>query len=394
MLRCIVTGPSGKSFKARMLYKVKPMYWDKKKSEVKSSYPLYISINKKLTTALNNAKQRVFDLQRQGLPIDPDEIVQSNEVVVSKGVGFLDHARAYVAKCDQKGLIHTAEKYGGHVSKLAEYIGAGKDVLLTAVDENWLLGWSAWLKDNGTRSANTLHRRMAFINTLFRDAIRRGLVSTNPMAFLEFKEQRVRKPKLTLEQLNTLEALPLEGREADARNTFLLQFFAYGTRISDALTWKKSDVRQDGPVWYLHYTSMKTKDLIDVRLNDRAAALVKHYLDTVPGPYLLPWLASYERLPSHSDTEDLKRLLPLVESKTTMVNWLLKKVAKKAEFPEHIKLTSHIARHTFATLADAKVSDKRKISAALGHSKFATTEAYLSELRQSDVNDAMDAVFD
>jgi hypothetical protein len=81
-----------------------------------------------------------------------------------------------------------------------------------------------------------MHRRMAFITTLFNDARKRGFTKSAPLVFLEFKEQMVRKPKLTVEQLEALEQLDLDGRLNDARNTFMLQFFAYGTRISDALS--------------------------------------------------------------------------------------------------------------------------------------------------------------
>ena len=73
------------------------------------------------------------------------------------------------------------------------------------------------------------------------------------------------------------------------------------------------------------------------------------------------------------------------------MNKALKRIAQKAGID--INLSTHMARHSFANLADERVADKRKIYAALGQSKFSTTEIYLKELRQSDVNDAMDAVF-
>jgi integrase len=182
-----------------------------------------------------------------------------------------------------------------------------------------------------------------------------------------------------------------EIREHDARNTFLLQFYAYGSRISDALTWKKTDVRKEGDLWYLSYTSMKTGTLVDVRLNAKAKELVAYYLVTVPGPFLLPWLAKFEYIPSLTDQQNRERLIKQVESKTSIVNGQLKEVASKAGLEIH--LTTHIARHTFATLADQVVTDKRKISAALGQARFATTEIYLAELRQDDVNDAMDVLW-
>jgi integrase len=131
---------------------------------------------------------------------------------------------------------------------------------------------------------------------------------------------------------------------------------------------------------------MKTGDLIDVRLNEKAKELVQHYLETVPGLFLLPWLSKFIFLPNLTDQQSKGRLIEQIESKTFIVNKNLKQIAEKLGW-DNINLTTHIARHTFATLADSR------ISAALGHSKFSTTEVYLSELRQSDVNDAMDELW-
>lgn len=87
-----------------------------------------------------------------------------------------------------------------------------RDILMDDITEKWVLNWSEWLKKNGTKSANTLHRRMAFLTTLFNDARKRRLTTANPMQFLEFKEVRVRKPKLSAQQIRLLEEVDLAGR--------------------------------------------------------------------------------------------------------------------------------------------------------------------------------------
>lgn len=395
MLQCIVRTPAGTIWKRRTLCRVKPHQFDKATSRI-VKHPNVLILNANLIDAFNKAEKKLNTALLEGRPIDPAVIIATDVATPSKSGFLLAHGELYVERCRKKGQFHTAEKYGGHITRLAQYLGktaAGEqiDIHMDLVDEDWLLGWAGWLRTHGTKSANTLHRRMAFITTIYNDARKRKLTTGNPTAFLEFKEQRVRKPKLTPAQLASLESVVLSGRLDDARNTFLLQFFAYGSRISDALSWRKADIRKEGEVWYLGYTSIKTGDLIDVRLNAKAKELVAHYLETVPGPFLLPWLSGFEPIPGATDQHNKERLIRQIESKTEMINVALKKVADLAGI--EVKLSTHVARHTFATLADSKISDKRKISAALGHSKFATTEVYLSELRQSDINDAMEDVW-
>ncbi|RRB06313.1 site-specific integrase [Larkinella rosea] len=402
MLQCIVSRPGGTIWKRRVLLKVAPRFFDAEVGRVKRNHPFHLDLNEKITEALHDAEKRLLDVERRKLPIDPAYILTGSGGDMPELSMLLAHGKVYVEKCRQKGQIHTAEKYLGHLRKLAAFLGNDlgkweqpgykvKDLLMDDITEKWVLNWSEWLKKNGTKSANTMHRRMAFLTTLFNDARKRRLTTADPMRFLEFKEVRVRKPKLTSEQIRILEDLELEGRDADARNTFLLQFYAYGSRISDALLWKKADLHLRADGLYLEYVSMKTSDLIAVRLSGRARILVEYYQNSVEGSFLLPWLAKYVDLPNLSDQENKERLFKQIESKTEIVNKALKRIAKKAGL--ELNLSTHIARHSFANLADERVADKRKISAALGHSKFATTEIYLKELRQSDVNDAMDAVF-
>ncbi|WP_338876919.1 site-specific integrase [Spirosoma sp. SC4-14] len=395
MLQCKVVSASGTIWKRRTLCKVKANQFDKSTCRI-IKHPNLIVLNVRIADAFTLAEKKLHTALLEGRKIDPEQIIAEEVVVSNPGASLLASCRKYIERCMHKGQIHTAEKYSSHMNKLAEYLGKDRfgnqiDVHMDDIDEDWVLAWSIWLRSHGSKSDNTLHRRMAFLNTLFNDARKRGFTKADPMAFLEFKEAKVRKPKLTQEQLRALEELPLEGRKADARNTFMLQFYAYGSRISDALTWKKEDIRKEGDSWYLHYTSMKTGDLIDVRLSEKARVLIDHYLRTVPGKFLLPWLAKFEEIPGKSALENKARLIAQIESKTQMINVLLKEIAEQAGIP--VNLTTHIARHSFATLADKMISDKRKISAALGHSKFSTTEVYLADLRQSDVNDAMDELW-
>ncbi|UHG93212.1 tyrosine-type recombinase/integrase [Spirosoma oryzicola] len=395
MLQCKVVSPAGTVWKRRTLCKVKVSQFDKSACRV-IKHPNMLVLNVRIADAFNLAEKKLHTAQLEGRKIDPDQIIAEEAVISNPSALLLASCKKYVERCMQKGQIHTSEKYSSHMHKLAEYLGNDRfgnqiDIHMDDINEDWVLAWAAWLRHNGSKSDNTLHRRMAFLNTLFIDARRRGFTKADPMAFVEFKEAKVRKPKLTEAQLKQLESVELTGRQADARNTFMLQYYAYGSRISDALTWKKDNIRKEGDTWYLHYISMKTGDLIDVRLSEKAKVMIAYYLETVSGKFLLPWLAKFEDIPGKSDIENKMRLIAQIESKTQMVNVLLKEVAEKAGI--EVNLTTHIARHTFATLADRLISDKRKISAALGHSKFSTTEIYLAELRQSDVNDAMDQLW-
>ncbi|UFH54693.1 site-specific integrase [Spirosoma sp. KNUC1025] len=395
MLQFYTKLTGGRVLKRRTICRVKASQFDRSSGRVKN-HPNQILFNSLITQAFQAAEARILTAELEGRPINPDRILALPEANFTPAGMLLAYTKAYIHRCGLKNMHHTAEKYTSHFVRLAQFLGTDKtgqqiDMHMEDVTEDWVLQWANWLRSNGSKSANTIHRRMAFLNTVFTDARKRGIIKSDPMAFLAFKSTKVRKPKLTPDQLASLKAMKLEGREADARNTFLLQFFAYGSRISDALNWKKTDVHQQDDGWYLEYVSIKTQDLISVRLNRQAVDLVQSYLQTVPGEFLLPWLSKFNPIPTLTEPQNKARLLKEISSKTAMVNLQLKILSQRLDFP--FRITTHIARHTFATMADSRVTDKRKISAALGHSRFATTETYLADLRQSDVNDAMEAVW-
>jgi len=240
-----------------------------------------------------------------------------------------------------------------------------------------------------------MHRRMGFISSLFNDARKRGFTQADPMAFLNFKEPKVKKNKLNIAQIKQLENIELlpgyQGRLIDARNTFLLQFYAHGTRVSDVLNWKKENIirQQDGV--YLVYISRKTGTPMAIRLNPRAVIIVDYYLATVPGPFLLPWLCKFREKPNLTVQDNQYRLLDEIGSKTAMINENLKIIA--SELKLGVKLTTHVARHSFAAIADRLITDKRILSAALGHTKFSTTEIYLADLNSDQINDAIEKLW-
>lgn len=112
-----------------------------------------------------------------------------------------------------------------------------------------------------------------------------------------------------------------------------------------------------------------------------ALATIEKYKDN-NSPYVLPFM----KLDSDSDP---KRFQKAIESKTVMINNSLKVIAKLCGIDK--KLTSHVARHTFAYLADKSGLGSKRIQDLLLHSDLKTTERYINELNNSDT---LDSAFD
>ena len=96
-------------------------------------------------------------------------------------------------------------------------------------------------------------------------------------------------------------------------------------------------------------------------------------------------------LKNEVDYTDNKFLMKQLSAKTTIVNINLKKLAERTNLNK--KLSSHIARHSFADIARKKGMNLYDISKALGHSSLSITEQYLSNFDDNSVDDAMENLF-
>lgn len=393
MLQLIYDTLSGRQFKRKTICKIEPRHWNPKTSRIKATHPNHVALNQTIGKEYHEAEVRLLDLTRKKLPITGDNVFEE----VRDQTGLVAAATAYIERLRGRGSYHSAEKYTSHVNRIKQFqTSSGSDTFreigLDEVDEDWILRFSRWLKEHGTKSDNTLRKRMQFLGTIYEDARKRGLTANDPLKLLEFPKAQTRKPRLTIEQISAIEEIQLRGLLRQSRDTFLLQFYLYGSRISDVLLLRPQDVKTGAGEWRIEYTSYKTGDLISVPLRGKVRTLVEHYYNlNKDRPYLLPWMTKTER-DDFTAEENAKWVGDEIESRSAQINFKLKELAKKAGVPVH--LTTHVARHTFARLADSKVADKRKISAALGHSKFSTTEAYLEDLRMSDLDEDLAGVYE
>ena len=68
------------------------------------------------------------------------------------------------------------------------------------------------------------------------------------------------------------------------------------------------------------------------------------------------------------------------------INYNLKKIAEKLEIP--VTLTLYVARHSWASIANAKGIPIRVISEGMGHDSETTTQIYLASLNTSVIDKA------
>ena len=200
------------------------------------------------------------------------------------------------------------------------------------------------------------------------------------------------REKLSLEQIHDLEALDVEPASPHdvARDVFLFSFYASGMRFGDVCCLRWECVRGDRLV----YTMMKSGKQKSVKLKRRAREILdKHRLEGDGGSSVTTSLFVFPLLDPALDYSDPFFLRKKVHSKTAGVNLRLKHLAERAGIG--IKVTTHVARHSFADFARQRSNgDIDAVSRALGHSRIQTTQTYLKAMDQDAEDGLMDKTFD
>src|SRR5690606_28470806 len=136
--------------------------------------------------------------------------------------------------------------------------------------------------------------------------------------------------------------LPEGSLKWHARNIFLFSFYTIGMAIVDIAFLKVENIRKGR----ILYKRRKTGKHYDIKITPVAQAIIDYYLGKKPGEiepdtYIFPF--ELEGLP------DEESRIRKIKSKTRTVNEFLTKIGRECGIEE--KLTTYVARHSWATIA-------------------------------------------
>jgi len=164
---------------------------------------------------------------------------------------------------------------------------------------------------------------------------------------------------------------------AQSVRLFIFSYYARGMNFADIARLKRSDIYNGR----IHYDRQKTGgEVRSIPVSDALAGLLTA-LEVQGGEYVLPIFG-----PEHV-TEKQKVLR--IQKCLKRMNREMKEAAALVGITT--KLTSYVARHTYATTLKRKGIPVELISEALGHGSTSTTRTYLDRF-SSDVLDATDAL--
>lgn len=356
--------------------------WDEVNKKIKpKGRKDHVSDNIHIEDEFEKYKTRFRELERSGIPWEAEDVF--NTASADKGPEtFYQYAEAYL-----KTLPAGTFTYDGTVSrfeKVKRY--AKRDFLLSDIDKNWIAGFirhcktNEKSKDGGVGNAkNTINHAIKFIKRVvsFSGDVIKDLNAHNLSYDRNIKNKLTNKEIEAIAKLNIREDI----LKNHARNIFLVQFYFRGMRIGDALRLEWSDIKNGR----LQYDANKTGNSYDMKIVKSCMNILDQYKDTGTY-YIFPFLRLKEPgVPTKEFKTELK-------NRTMVINRNLKEIAKDCGIDK--TLTTHIARHSFASIADQQLGgDLKTLQGLFGHSTREMTEIYIRDIRRvDDLDDAADKV--
>ena len=368
---------------------VKSTQWNEAESKVIKI--LHASrINAFLTTKYGELLNKVLDIETTHKSVTQKELKE--KIYGKTPTNFFTFTQLLIDNYKAKEQISLTDKYSVLLEKLEKFIGK-RELYFQEITIHFLEKYELYLLQTIKNKINTVKNDLKFIRSAYNIAITKDIIEPHHNPFLKFKikSEKTQRQYLTEEEVKNIEEaiLPDFTKIELHRDIFIFQCYGGGLRISDVLSlqWKQFDGAS------IHIFTHKTRDTVSIKLPGKALAIIQKY-KKINDDYLMahpdeqyPFI-----FPVYPADLDLNKTFEHdinLSRSTAYINKNLKIIAKKAEINKNI--STHIGRHTFATLALKKGIRLEYLSKIMTHESIKTTQIY-AKIINSELDKAMDAM--
>lgn len=373
------------------LFSIKPEYWDKEDKRVRKSHPNSTEKNKQISDALakyENIAYKAIEVRDEfGVGVIRDKIKKK----VSHN--YIEYVEHQIADLYKKGNISMYKRDKCVIDDFKRFIK--KDSLpLNQFNTQLVKDFDTYLIVDKDNQRNTVTGKMKRLRKYAKDLFIENNLDFRDFPFRNYKMKTESTEREFLSErefkrlVNFKKNICTRGNpRLNALHLFLMECYT-GIRISDLLTLKWKHY-QDG---LIKKKMEKTKDTITIMVAEIDVAdemIEKRYKKATRGNKQLdPEAYIFDVIKIDLDKVAPDKKLNAISSATAIINKHLKEIAKNKNV--HIKknLSTHVARHTFATRLISKGVDLYTVSKLLGHKDIRTTQIY-AQVIQRKQNEAL-----
>lgn len=270
-----------------------------------------------------------------------------------------------------------------------------KRIRVVEVSTDFLLKFEDYLRTNGNKDSS-IGINMRNVRTIYNVAIAKKIVPMDSYPFTSYNIPTSCETKRSLKSDGIKAVLNFTPKTASRKKAFKYWIFSYlsnGMNMADIAHLKKADIE----VGFFSFHRVKTirarkknKTKIRVHIHPVAQEILDEFLNDPSlnnSPYVFPILK--EGLSARTIKNRIRRHIK-------MVNDNMSEIARelKIALGDKRRLTSYVARHTFATVLKRKGIHYEEISEYLGHSSLDVTKAYMDSFEDDTIKKASNLLTD
>lgn len=359
---------------------IHPTHWDFKKNEPNESCPNRDEIRLLIQQKLYEIQKTILSKRIEGLDFTASSLFKSKGDPRSLHNNIEECFNYYVRILKEQGRLRYAGMYEVSLNSFIKY-ARSLDIPFSDVDIVWLKKYEAWMLKQGL-AINTIGTRIRHLRAVFNIAIDHHVIDKDCYPFHAYKVSKLSQspPKRAMSKADIQRVIDYKGKtdiESLAIALFTFSYFTAGINFIDMAKLKYENII-DGKLCYMR---AKTKKQIIIPLQEKSKEIISNYsadhVDT--STYVFPILSEYHR----SEVQIANRLHKILAK----VNKALKQIGEELGLP--IKLTTYVARHSFATVLKRAGVSTSIISESLGHSSEKITQTYLDSFENSQIDEAL-----
>lgn len=287
---------------------------------------------------------------------------------VGLGVG-MEYVEAEACRMRRDGRHKTAANYLTAARSLTAFAGRADwhfaDLTAAMLDE-----YQRWLIAHGV-AMNTISAYMRSLRTLYNRAC--GGTADSPFGSVYTGRAMTAKRSAAAQDIRRLKALVLRPKSplALARDLFLFSFYAMGMPFADMARLSRAQISGG----MINYARQKTSQRVSVCIEPCMQTIIDRYADNA-SDLVFPMLRGVPP----------RTVYRIYSNRLRAYNYALARLSDMVGATR--RLSSYVARHTWASQAYQNGIDLRLIGKAMGHTKPSTTLVYIRTLFDPSLADA------
>ena len=357
---------------------VNPKFWDFEKNKPKRNCPNREQLIKVINEQEQKYAEQILEFSVEKREYTPTTLIEAI-VPVQKARTVGELFNEYIAQLNDEGRLGYALSVQQVCNSLLKYKGH-LDIYFSEIDVNWLKAYESWLRCCKLAD-NTIGIRFRTLRAVYNLALAEGLVKADCYPFKKYKVSKLHKETakraITKEQVKQVIDYDVSGArfyKKLAVDMFAFSYLMGGINFTDMAFLTDKNVEGGRLV----YVRQKTKKLIMLPLQEKAVEIMNRYRSS-QRKFIFPILDERERT--------LRQIRNRIYDVLDNVNGYLKEIGK--ELGVELKISSYVARHSYATVLKRSGVSTSVISESLGHSSERVTQIYLDSFENKQLNDAM-----